>query len=107
MLKIHAIDNTHRPRSDEVARDHPNGGARHRRVRQALTKCSFYFVAQLSGGLLRTVKCHAVGDANAMRIFRGVTLGLELLVYLWAKAVYQHHFDAHALDHGQVLHQTG
>jgi len=42
-----------------------------------------------------------------MRIFRDVTLGLELLVYLWAKAVYQHHFDAHALDHGQVLHQTG
>ena len=32
--------------------------------------------------------------------------GLELLVHLWAKAVHQHNFHAHALDHGQVLRQV-
>ena len=36
-----------------------------------------------------------------------MAFGRELFVHLRAKAVHQHHFDAHALDHGQVLHQAG
>ena len=106
MLKIHTIDDAHRSRGDEIARDDANGRACHGRIRQALAECRFDFITQLPGGLLRAVQRHAVGDANAVRVFRLVTFGFELLIYLWAKAVHQHHFHAHALDHGQVLHQA-
>ena len=36
-----------------------------------------------------------------------MAFGLELLIHLRAKPVHQHHFHAHALNHGQVLHQAG
>ena len=35
-----------------------------------------------------------------------MAFGLELLVHLGPKAMHQHDFDAHALDHGQVLRQV-
>ena len=106
MLEVHTVDDAHRPRGDEVARDHPHRGVGHRRIGQALAEGGFYLVAQLAGGLLRAVQRHLVGDADAVRILGRMALGLELLVHLRAKTVHQHDLHAHALDHGQVLREV-
>ena len=106
MFEVHAVHNAHGARGDEVTGDDANGGIRHGRVGQALAKGRFYLVAQLACGLLGAVQRHFVGNADAVAVFGGVALGLELLVHLGPKAVHQHHFHAHALDHGQVLRQV-
>jgi hypothetical protein len=56
----------------------------HRRVGQALAEGGLDLVAQLAGGFLRAVERHFVGDAHAVRVARGVALGLELFVHLRA-----------------------
>ena len=106
MLKIHAIDNAHGARGNKVAGNDADGRASHRRVGQTLAEGGFNFIAQLACSLLRAVECHAVGDAHAVGILRFVALGAQLLVDLGPKAMHQHHFHAHALDHGQVLRKV-
>jgi hypothetical protein len=67
---------------------------------QALAERGFDLVAQLACSFLGAVQGHAVGDADAVRVFGGVALGGQLLVDLGAKAVHQHDLHAHALDQG-------
>ncbi len=105
MLEINAVHNAHGPGRDEVTRDHPHGGIRHGRVGQALAEGGLNLVAQLPGGLLRAVQRHLVGDADAMRVFGGVALGLELFVHLRPETMHQHDLHAHTLNHRQVLRQ--
>ena len=106
MLKIHPVHNAHGPRGNKVARNHPHRGVRHGRVGQALAKRRLNLVAQLAGRLLRAVQRHLVGNADPVGILGHMALGLQLLVHLGPKTVHQHNFDAHALDHGQVLRQV-
>jgi hypothetical protein len=64
--EVHAVDDAHRTRGEEVARHHAHRGIGHRRVGQALRERGLDLEPQLPGGLLRAVQCHRVGDALAV-----------------------------------------
>ncbi len=104
MLKVHALDNAHGPRGQEVARHHPHPRPGHGGVGQALAKGRFNLVAQLPGRFLGAVQRHAIGNAHTGGVLRLVVFQAQLFVDLGAKAMHQHNFYAHGLDHGQVLH---
>jgi hypothetical protein len=103
--EVHAIDDAHGSRGQEVARHDPHRRIGHRRVRQALREGGFDLEAQLAGGFLRRVQCHRVGDADAVGEARDMPLGRQLFGDLGPKAMHQHEFDAHRVQDGKVLHE--
>ena len=64
--EVDAVDDAHRPRGEEVARDHAHGGVGHRRIRQTLRERGLDLEAQLAGSFLGAIQRHVVGDAHAV-----------------------------------------
>jgi hypothetical protein len=103
--EVDAVDDAHRARGQEVARDHAHGGVGHRRIRQALGEGRLDLEAQLAGGFLGRVERDFVGDAQAALEARDMALGRQLLGHLRPEAVHHDQLDAHGVQDGQVLHE--
>jgi len=106
-LVIDTIDDPDRPRHHEIARDNAHCGICHRRIGQSLTERGFDIEAQFAGGFLRAFERHLVGDTQAVMKARIHLAERQLLFYLGARAVHQHHLDAQCMQQRKVMRQHG
>jgi hypothetical protein len=105
VLIVHAVDDAHRARGDEVARHHGKLGASHRRVGQPLAERGLDVEAQLAGGFLGTFQRGIVGDAHAFRVLRLDIAQRQLFFHLRSRAEHQHDLHAHRVQQRHVVDQ--
>ncbi len=107
MPVVHAVDDAHGARGNEVARGHLDARPGHGRVGQPHGEACLDLHTHRTRRLHDAPQCILVGDAHAVDHLHLGTAQLQPLFDLGARAVYQHQPDSQAVEQGDVMDETG